>query len=71
MCKDMPKVQNDMTDVIVVSLLSKVDRSGPTYNAMLLVYILNTHFCAKLAFNSFLKMLREMKRSILNVNLKK
>ena len=55
MRKGMPKVkkklQNDMTDVIVVSLLSKVDRSGPTYNAMLLVYTLNIHFCAKLTFN--------------------
>ena len=38
---------------------------------MLLVHTLNRHLCAELTFTYFYKMLGEINRSILNVNLKK
>ena len=38
---------------------------------IILVYMLNGKLCGELTFNYSLKMLGEMKRSILNVNLKK
>ena len=49
-CKDLLKVkktQNNMTDIIVVSLLSNLNWS----HRMLLLYTLKRHLCAELTLN--------------------
>ena len=56
-----------MTDMVAVCLLSNLS----SLIMMLLVYTLNRYLCAELTLNYFLKMLGEIKRFILNINLKK
>ena len=65
----LPKPVNDMTEIVVVSLLSNLDRSHTQCNASSIHP--EQKFMCIVDVQLILKMLGEMKRSILNVNLKK